>query len=284
MIPDADNVQLGKKLPRNDAEWFKMANRNRRQAVAWLGGVLSAAFATAAAPSRARAERGSDMVRKVFPPFELQADRAALDMLATGLSGFKVERTHDYVTVVWLRGCDGQVWSILTDTRDLQFGFEVFTLAVESLEALQARVAAWTPPNLPDNLPEEFRRIFLSRPPVPQAPARFEPWLFDRWRCDVLRRIEFIIDDVAVSQTFGNNPNLQGAATLGAVPPDASATCEVAAGLLFTGDGGKRLLVGVDWTPSNIIWTTEVTRIDDYVKPCEVVSLDAYFRRIQTAG
>lgn len=224
------------------------------------------------------------MVRKVFPPFELQADRTALDMLATGLSGFMVERAHDYATGVWLRSRDGQVWSILTDTRDLQFKFEVFTLAVVSLEALQARVAAWKPPNLPDDVPEKYRPLFLSRPPVPQAPARFKPWPFDQWRCDVLRRIEFVIDDVAVPQTFGNSPNLQGATALEAVPSDASATCEVAAGLLFTGDDGKRLLIGVDWTPSNVIWTTEATQINDYMKPCEIVSLDAYVRRTQTVG
>lgn len=221
---------------------------------------------------------------KVFAPFELQADRAALGTLAAGLAGYAVERAHEYVTAIWLQGHDGRVWSVLTETRDLQFKFEVFTLAVQSLEALQARVAAWTPPKLPNDMPANFRQLFSARPPVPTAPSHFKPWPFAQWRCDVLRRVEFIIEDVAVGETFGSSPNLQSADAPGAVPPEASATCEVAAGILFTARDGERLLAGVDWTPSRIIWTGDATQIDAYAKSCEAVSLDAYIRRIEAAG
>lgn len=54
------------------------------------------------------------------------------------------------------------------------------------------------------------------------------------------------------------------------VPPEASATCEVAAGILFfTGRNGNRLLMGVDWLPQNMVVTAAPAKIDEYLPPYE---------------
>lgn len=250
----------------------------RRQVVHWLGAGLASTIGTVDALANAQGERGSGKMPKVFPPFELQADHATLQALSGGLRGFALERMHRYVPSVWLQGDDGHVWLIQADTRDLQFKFEVFTLAVTSLETLQARFATWTPPVLPKDLPENFRQLFAAPPEMPSLPSHLEPWPFERWRCDVLRRVEFIVEDVEVGSTFGRNPNLQSAAKPSSIPPEASAICEVAAGLVFTGSTGNRLLVGVDWTPANLIWTQDSAEIDAYMEPCETVGLDAYIK------
>lgn len=243
-----------------------------------MGCVLAASFGPVGFRADARQRKGASRLPRTFPPFELQASAAALDLLDGQIRGYLVERAGPYVGAVWLQGADKSVWLVLTDTRDLQFKFEVFTLAIESLEGLRARVASWIPPELPDDMPDAFRQLLSTRPVMPIAPARFEPWPLVEWRCDVVRRTEFIIDGVEVGSTIGNNPNVQSAARPGSAPPDASATCEVAAGLLFTDRDGGRLLAAVDWTPSNMIWTRAEAEIEKYVKDTMVVSLSDYRR------
>lgn len=216
---------------------------------------------------------------KVFSPFELQAGDAALAAIGDGLQGFRADRVGDTIHRVWLQSRDGRLWILGVDARDLQFKFEVFTLFLESLEGLQARVAAWNPPTVPDDVPEPFTRLMLTRPAQPQAPDAFEPWPFKSHRCDVLRRTEFIIEDVEAGSTFGSNPALRDAGRR--VPPDVSAVCEVAAGLLFTAPEGHRLLAAVDWTPTNMIWTRDSERIDAYLSECESVGLPEYVGRFR---
>jgi hypothetical protein len=218
------------------------------------------------------------MMTKVFPPFELQASGAALDLLDSGIAGFALERIARWVSAVWLQGTDGQIWLMMADTRDLQFKFEVFTLAFETIEGLQARLAAWTPPDIAGDVPEMLRQAFSTRPTVPAAPSRFDPWPFSRWRCDVLRRTEFIIEDVEFGVTLGDSPDFQSAGRPGFVPPEASAACEVAAGILFTGEQGERLLAAVDWRPTELIWTRDAAQIDQYLAETSAVTIDDYRR------
>jgi hypothetical protein len=63
------------------------------------------------------------------------------------------------------------------------------------------------------------------------------------------------------------------------VPSEAAASVEVAVGLLFVGPNGKRLLMGVDWMPLNMIVTDVVAEIDEYLAPCEAIDLNAYLER-----
>jgi hypothetical protein len=104
------------------------------------------------------------------------------------------------------------------------------------------------------------------------------------WRTQVLRRAEFIVEDAAVEGTFGNNPNAQSASRPDSVPVEASASCEVAAGVLFTGSDGRRLLIGVDWLPMNLVISDVATEIDAYLEPCDAVDLSVYLERLSGAA
>lgn len=210
-----------------------------------------------------------------FPPFELQANTSALRNLTSGLSGWRVERMGDSASNVWLRTSDGAIWLIGVDQRDLRPMFEVFTLGMLSLSDLHERWERWEPPVVPEGAPQDFRHLLTTRPAAPVAPRDFEPWPLQSWRTDVVRRAEFIVEGGDVGPTFGNNPNTQSAARPGAVPPSASAFCEVAAGVLFSGEG-RRLLLAVDWMPMNMLVVQDAAEISAFLAECELVSMADY--------
>lgn len=120
----------------------------------------------------------------------------------------------------------------------------------------------------------------MTRPAAPSPPVDLQPWPFQRWRTEVLRRAEFIVEHATADATFGNNPNEQSAVRPMKVPAAAFASCEVAVGVLFTGDDGKRLLMGVDWMPENMIVTRDAAKIDEYLQACDKVELAAYVERL----
>jgi hypothetical protein len=68
--------------------------------------------------------------------------RAHSHALQDGVVGYAVERVGEGASLVWVRDRFGEVWAISVDQRDLQFKFEVFTLAIESFDAMEARIAA----------------------------------------------------------------------------------------------------------------------------------------------
>ena len=114
-------------------------------------------------------------------------------------------------------------------------------------------------------------------------PVDFEPWPFASWRTEVLRRAEYIDWGVEAGPILGDHPNFQSAARPGQVPAEASAWCEVAAGLLFTGDDGRRLLIAVDWSPMNLVVTEDAAPIETFLATCERVEMDDYLQA-RTSG
>jgi hypothetical protein len=166
------------------------------------------------------------------------------------------------------------------DTRSLQFKFEVFTLTIRSMEDQRARWAAWKPPQLPADVPEGWRKLFSTKPPIPEPPTVFTPWPFGTWRVDVLRRVEYIIEDVDVGPTVGDNPNMQAPARPGEVPAEAAAACDVGVGLLFTASDGGRLLIGVGWRPGDLVVTQEAKEVDEYLAPCQLLPVAEYLRTV----
>lgn len=222
-------------------------------------------------------------VSQRFPAVELQAARSALLALERGIDGYATVGVGRSISLVWVRAAD-QIWAIGVDERDLQFKFDVFPLAIETFEAVRARVAAWKPPTLPADISEGLRHLMSMRPEPVKSPTDFRPWPLSAWRVEVLRRAEYIIDNVDPGPTLGDDPSAQGAARPGRVPATASASCEVAVALLFTGDGGKRLLIGADWMPLNMIVTEEAGEIDQYLAPCDRVSAGDYAARLSIAG
>ena len=217
----------------------------------------------------------------VFSPFEIQAGPEALRQLASGLDGWRVERKGtpaSNASSVWLRDKSGSVWLLAVDQRDLGPMFEVFTLGVSSLAELRDRWAHWQPPVLPADAPESRRGLAPTRPPPAVPPVDFEPWPLASWRTEVLRRAEYIDWGVEAGPTVGDHPNFQSAARPGEVPAEASASCEVAAGLLFTGEAGRRLLIAVDWLPLNLVVTEDAAQIEAFLATCERVEMDDYLQ------
>lgn len=226
---------------------------------------------------RHHAKRGKSMPIE-FPPFELQASTLALQQLESGISGWRVERTGNFATNVWLRTFDGAICLLGVDQRDVRPMFEVFTLEMLSMSELSERWERWEPPALADDVPENFRQLLTTRPAAPVAPTDFDPWPLRSWRTDVVRRAEFVIEGEDVGPTIGNNPNAQSAARPKAVPPNASASCEVAAGILFTGEK-SRLLLAVDWMPMDMLVSQDPVEIDAFLTGCDRVGLADYLVR-----
>ncbi len=209
-----------------------------------------------------------------FPSFELQASASALKQLATGIAGWRVEHSENGSSSVWLRTSDGTVWLIGIFRREVTPRFEVFTLGMLSLDELHRRWEGWQPPAMPKDALEGFRKFLATRPPAPAAPTSFDPWPLRSWRTEVVRRAEFVVEGESAGATFDDDPNVQSAARLLSVPPEASAFCEVASGVLFTGDDDRRLLIAVDWMPMNILIVEDAADID--TSECQLVPMEAY--------
>lgn len=248
---------------------------NRRHVVKYLVVGLTGAASGQARAGWLNGAEGTNGMPFEFPPFELQASTSALRHLTSGLSGWRVERTGNSAPNVWLRTSDGAVWLIGVDQRDVRPMFEVFTLGMLRLSELHERWANWEPPVLPEGIPEGFRQLMTTRPAAPVAPTHFDSWPLRSWRTEVVRRAEFIVEGGDVGPTFGNNPNTQSAARPRAVPPSASAFCEVAAGVLFTGEG-RKLLLAVDWMPMNMLVLQDAAEISTFLADCELVSMADY--------
>lgn len=237
---------------------------DRRQFTTGLGG----ATLLAVLPPGARA---------ATPPstFDLQASRASLEALAAGVAGWQVNAIGGATTSLWLRDRHGATYLVTVVSRDVAPLFEVFTLKIESQAELRRQVRAWRAPTLPPDLPPFLRRMMATRPAVPVPPATLPPLPFAPIAVEVLRRAEFVVP-VDGAATVGRHAMEQSAVRPGEVPAAATAACEVAAGLLLTGEGGRRLLIAVDPMPLDLMVTQAAATIDAYVLPCRRVGLDAY--------
>lgn len=248
----------------------------RRDALKAIGGVTVIA---AALPTTAISQ-GLRKMRQ-FPSFELQASAADLSSLRAGLRGYATEGVGPSTSMVWIKAANDTILAVGADSRDLEFKFEVFTLAVETEQALAHRVSTAPPLKLPDDAPEMMKQLANMPRVAPKPPADFEPWPFYAWRVEVLRRAEYILGDLqSPPETFGTDPVAQNPAKPGEVPPEAWAACEVAVGLLFSGSGGERLMVAVDWMPFNLIVTQDEANIAEYVESCAAIDVDKYVKRL----
>lgn len=249
---------------------------HRRDALMIIGGSLIAAAAVAR--PLAASPGGAAGVTKQFPSFELQGSPAALAGLAESIAGYSVVRGGDAAFAVWLKRLDGSALYVGVDQRDVLPMFEVFALWVATPDDLAELARGWEAPTIADDVSEPFRTAIMT-PPAPMPPEQFDPWPLAQWRTEVLRRAEFIVEDGPVEGALGTHPNTQSAAPPKSVPVEASASCEVAVGLLFTGATGNRLLIGVDWMPERMTITDIAAEIDEYLKPCEAVEFSSYLER-----
>lgn len=215
------------------------------------------------------------MELRVYPPFELQADQAALSVLANGLTGYAIDRDDrgvvPFVSLVWLQDHNGQIWAVTVAAHDLEFKFEVFGLEMLTHEALQARVDAWTPPFTQEEAPDELWQAIAARPKVTIPAPQFEAWPFRRWQTYVLRRLDSLgrgVCAIPVERPYE-------------LPPEAEAACETATGLLLIGDDGRRLLIAAnEQMPLSLLVTQNDAEIDEYVVDHEAVPLADYAQRL----
>lgn len=183
--------------------------------------------------------------------------------------------------MLWFKDRAGETWAIGVDSRDLEFKFEVFTLAIETQSALAHRMKTAPPIELPADAPEWIRQWAAQPRVAPMPPETFEPWPLQSARVDVLRRAEWVIGDLQPPPpTFGDNPVARNASKPGEVPPDAWAACDVAVGVLFTDREHRRFLIGVDWLPLTMVVTKDAAAIDAYVAACEAIDMAGYVQRI----
>lgn len=211
-----------------------------------------------------------------YPAYELQAESEALRAVASGITGMSFDSSCMRPDHVWLCDNTGRPWLVTARAHDLCFKFEVFSLAISSIEELQARWREWKPPIIHAGIPEPFRSLMAVRPPQPTAPLVFDHWPFAPRQVEVLRRVEWIADLVDAGPASGDIPNIQSAARPGRIPPGATATCQVAVGLLFSGPEDERLLLAADWMPMNLIVTREADKIDAFLVDCDRIELRTY--------
>jgi hypothetical protein len=216
---------------------------------------------------------------KRLPPFELQGSRISFTSLLDEIASFSVSPTEQATMPVWLKTRSGDVLYMGVESRDLLPRFEVFTLSLASLDELKAKIRHWQPPEGLEGIPEPMRTIMTTCPKVPKPPEVYQDWPFETWRTQVLRRAEFIVEDVSVDGAVGENPNMQSGARPQSVPSAASASSEVTVGILFSGDDGQRLLFGVDWMPFNMVIADDEATIDAYLELCDTEDMRDHLDR-----
>jgi hypothetical protein len=179
-------------------------------------------------------------------PVELQADRADLAALADGILSFGVDgnASGHPVSAAWL--CTAtRSFLVTTGSHDIAFRFEVFALAI-------------------------------SAPQSPGPPPKhLAPWPLQKWRVDVLRRLDWIVDPERMPPALRGTDFWSGLGP-GEVPPGTEHACMVAAGLLFTGTAGGRVLIAADDFPLSLLVTQDPGVIDRYLKPCFLTPLEDY--------
>jgi hypothetical protein len=161
--------------------------------------------------------------------------------------------------------------------------FEVFSLGIITMVELEAQWRNWQPVPAPEDAPPLIRHMLSTKPAMPNPPEHFDRWPFQSWRTEVVRRADFIIEDLSITE-LRDKSNVQTATRPMEVPPAASAVCEVAAGILFTGSNGDRLLFGVDWMPMNMVISRDDSEIEEYLAQCERVNMTSYLSRLFAGG
>jgi hypothetical protein len=227
--------------------------------------------------------------QRIYPPFHIDADAEALGALGQGITSlvpvFNHYQSDDGVPrahTVWVKDNVGTNWAIGVHQRDLEFKFEVFSLTIENEAALKARIETGSSIAPPSDAQAFLAQAAIAPRVAPVAPEDFQPLPFKLSQVYVLRRAEFILSDVDLEATLGENPVLQTAAMPKAVPSNVEAYCIVSVGLLMTGLEGQRLLVGVDWFPFDLIMSTDSDFTDSYTAACEMIDINAYAEMLRS--
>ena len=204
-----------------------------------------------------------------YPPSEFEAGMATRAFLLGEITAVHISAGE----APWLFNDQGAAFLVILSGRQLEAKFEVFGIGVLNEVELSVRVEEWRPPPLSGDMPVELRILLDRRPSAPIPPQHRKPWPLVSWRVEVLRRSEYIVEDVEGTGAVGEAPNAQDAAAPGHIPSEAAAACDVDVALLFSGKGGERLLIGAAWMPYHFVTTSDAREIDEYIASCELLQL-----------
>ena len=190
------------------------------------------------------------------PPEKIKASNEDLRSLCHGLVGYGLIEHEGKAWGIWLLRRNRPPLMVVSDSRDIVFKFEVFTLALRTpTEVLSA--ASENRSRMADIL-SKLNNLGMTAPALEGLPERLRPdeirhWPFVQWQVEVLWERDWTIPVEKVSGDWWSNPDT----AFGAVPVGADHACVVAKGLLFTGSNGSQLLVSQGEMPLDLLVTQD---------------------------
>ena len=176
------------------------------------------------------------------PPEKIEASDEDLRSLCHGLVGYGLSGQQGKAWGVWLLRRKRPPLLAISDSRDIVFKFEVFTLALRTPEEVLS-AASENRSRMADIL-SKLNDLGMTALPLEALPECFRPdeiraWPFAHWQVEVLWQRDWTIPVEKVPDDWWSNPDK----AFGAVPVGADHACLVVKGLLFTGGNGGQLLV-----------------------------------------
>jgi hypothetical protein len=190
------------------------------------------------------------------PPQRIKASDEDLRSLGHGLVGYGLIEHEGKVWSVWLLRRNRPPLMVVSDSRDIVFKFEVFTLALRTPEEVLS-TASENRSRMADIL-SKLNNLGMTAPPLEGLPERLRPeeirpWPFAQWQVEVLWERDWTIPVEKVSGDWWSNPDT----AFGAVPVGADHACLVVKGLLFTDANGSQLLVSQGEMPLDLLVTQD---------------------------
>ncbi|KQO06768.1 hypothetical protein [Sphingomonas sp. Leaf242] len=182
-------------------------------------------------------------------PETIKAEAADLRSLASALTGYTISVDHGRISALWLWRSGQAPLLVTSDSRDIVFKFEVFTLAIQA--------------PLYSTLREGEQ----------EAVGRAVKWPFFEWRVDVLWIHDWSIPVEALPDGWYSSSKDR---FFGQVPAGAEHTCLVAKALLFTGSDGSRLIIDQGEMPLDLYVTTDPKFINQAISDAMLMPLDRY--------
>lgn len=166
-------------------------------------------------------------------PETINATKSDLCSLATALTGYTISCCDERISAVWLWRGDEAPLLVTSDSRDIVFKFEVFSLAIQA-------------------------PFPILRESQQEASERVVKWPFSEWKVDVLWIRDWTIPIEAPPDGWYDRIDDR---FFGEVPAGAEHACLVAKALLFTGADGCRLLIDQGGNPLDL----DVTTIPEFI-------------------
>lgn len=190
------------------------------------------------------------------PPKKIEASDEDLRSLCYGLVGYGLSGQQGKAWGFWLLRRNRPPLLAVSDSRDIVFKFEVFTLALRTPEEVLS-AASENRSRMADTF-SKLNDFGMTAPPLEALPERLRQdeiraWPFAHWHVEVLWQRDWTILVEKVSDDWWANPDT----AFGAVPVGADHACLVVKGLLFTGTNGSQLLVSQGEMPLNLLVTQD---------------------------